>query len=93
MRSRISPENPGATRGMITGASRTKTAVIDPSTRVTSSSSVDARRKASRVFPFSSCSVKIGTKAGCSAASANRARTRFGTWKAIVKADIGPLTP
>ena len=40
-----------------------------------------------------SSSVKTGTKAGCSAASANRARIRFGTWKAIVKADIGPLTP
>ena len=42
---------------------------------------------------FSICSVKIGTNAGWSAASANRLRIRFGTWKAIVNADIGPVTP
>jgi hypothetical protein len=37
--------------------------------------------------------VKTGTNAPCSAASANRARIRFGNWNAIVKADIAPLTP
>ena len=37
--------------------------------------------------------MKTGTKAGCRAASANSARIRFGTGKAIVKADIGPLMP
>ncbi len=78
---------------MITGASRTKKAVIAPSTIVTSSSRVEARRKASLWLPCSSCSVKTGTKAGCSAASAKSARTRLGTWKAIVNADIGPFTP
>ena len=70
-----------------------KKAVIAPSTMVTSRSRVEAMRKASRYLPFSICSVKIGTKAGCRAASAKRARIRFGTWKATVKADIGPLIP
>jgi hypothetical protein len=37
--------------------------------------------------------VKTGTNAAWIAASANRDRTRFGTWKAIVKADIAPLIP
>ena len=37
--------------------------------------------------------MKTGTKAPCSAESANSARTRFGTWKAIVNADIAPVTP
>ena len=32
--------------------------------------------------------MKTGTNAPCSAESANSARTRFGTWKAIVNADI-----
>ena len=54
---------------------------------------VDARRKASRLLPRSRCSVNTGTKAAWIAASANRLRTRFGTWKAIVKADTAPLTP
>ena len=54
---------------------------------------VEASRNASCLFPFSSCSVKTGTKAAWIAASANRLRTRFGAWKAIVNADIGPLTP
>ena len=55
--------------------------------------SVEASLKASRLSPFSSCSVKTGTNAAWIAASANRLRIRFGTWKAIVNADIGPLTP
>ena len=37
--------------------------------------------------------MNTGTKAAWIAASANRLRTRFGTWKAIVNADIAPLTP
>ena len=45
---RISPSKPGAKSGMITGASRTKRAVIAPRTSVTSSSRVEARRNASR---------------------------------------------
>ena len=54
---------------------------------------VDARRNASRLLPRSSCSVKTGTNAAWIAASAKRLRTRLGTWKAIVNADIAPLTP
>ena len=52
-----------------------------------------ASRNASRRSPRSSFSVNTGTKAAWIAASANRLRTRFGTWKAIVNADIAPLTP
>ena len=37
--------------------------------------------------------MNTGTKAAWIAASANRLRTRFGTWKATVKADIGPNVP
>ena len=55
--------------------------------------SVEASRNASRLLPASSCSVKTGTNAPCRAASANRLRTRFGIWKAIVKADIAGPTP
>ena len=55
--------------------------------------SEEASRKASRRLPCSSCSVKTGTNAAWIAASANRLRTRFGTWKAIVKADIWAVTP
>ena len=55
--------------------------------------SVEASRNASRWSPCSSCSVNTGTNAAWIAASANRLRTRFGTWKAIVNADIAALTP
>ncbi len=49
VRSRIAAlSKPGAKSGMITGAKRTKKAVIAPSTIVISSSMVEARRKASR---------------------------------------------
>ena len=52
--------------------------------------SVEASRSASRLrCPARSSSVKTGTNAALSAASANRLRTRFGTWKAIVNADDG----
>ena len=68
---------------------RMNSAVIPVRTSVTRKISVDARRKASRLFPRWSFSVKTGTKAAWIAASANRLRTRFGTWKAIVNADIG----
>jgi hypothetical protein len=37
--------------------------------------------------------VKTGTNAAWIAASANSERTRLGTWKAIVNADIAPLIP
>ena len=70
-----------------------KSAVTAPSTSRIRKKSEDATRNASRRSPFSSSSVNTGTKAPCRAKSANSARTRFGTWKAIVNADIAPLTP
>ena len=70
-----------------------KSAVTAPSTRQIRKKSVDATRKASLRSPFSSSSVNTGTNAPWSAESANSARTRFGTWKAIVNADIAPVTP
>ena len=85
--------NPGANSGMITGASSTNSAVSEPSTTAITNTSADATRNASARPRFSSCSVKTGTNAAWSAASANRLRIRFGTWNAIVNALIGPLTP
>ena len=54
---------------------------------------VEASRNASILRPRSSCSVKTGTNAACRAASANSERTRLGTRKAIVNADIWMPTP
>ena len=54
---------------------------------------LEATRNASRRLPFSISSVKTGTNAPWSAESANSARIRFGTWNAIVNADIAPVTP
>ena len=93
VRSRSSPSKPGAKIGTSSGAARTKIAVIAPRTIVTRKISWEASLNASRRSPCSSFSTKTGTKAAWIAASANRLRTRFGTWKAIVKADIGPLIP
>ena len=70
-----------------------KSAVIAASPSVTRKIRSAARRNASRRFCCSSCSVNTGTNAAWIAASANRLRTRFGTWKAIVNADIAALTP
>ena len=67
--------------------------MIAPRISVTRKSIVEASRNASRRSPFSSNSVKTGTNAAWMAASANRLRTRFGTWNAIVNADIGPSVP
>ena len=64
-----------------------------PSTSVIRKNRLEATRNASRRSPFSSSSVNTGTNAPWSAESANSARTRLGTWKAIVKADIAPVTP
>ena len=64
-----------------------------PRTSAIRKSRLDATRNASRRSPFSSSSVNTGTKAPWSAESANRARIRLGTWKAMVKADIAPDTP
>ena len=78
---------------MIGSAKRMNSAVTSPSTSRIRKNRLDATWNASRLRPFSSSSVKTGTKAPCSAESANSARIRLGTWKAIVNADIAPLTP
>ncbi len=78
---------------MIGSASSTNSAVSAPITRQIRKNRLDATRKASLRSPFSSNSVKTGTKAPCRAESANSARTRLGTWKAIVNADMAPETP
>ncbi len=79
--------------GMITPAARMKNAVIAPSAISMIQNSVEASRNASRRRPCWSRSVKTGTNAADSAALANRLATRFGTWKAIVNAEAGPVTP
>ena len=79
--------------GMRYGAITTKNAVMPVSTRPTRKMRVEASRNASLNSRFWRCSVNTGTNAAWIAASANRLRTRFGTWKAIVNADIAPLTP
>jgi hypothetical protein len=85
---------PGSPNGrMIQGASRIRSAVRAPSPRSTSQNRLDATRQARRRSPFSSNSVKIGTNAEERAASATSARTRFGTWKATVKALTLPAAP
>ena len=78
---------------MRSGAARMKRAVIPPTTRRKSQKTVDATRQARAFSPFSSSSLKTGTNADESAASATSARTRFGIWKATVKALIGPRAP
>ena len=84
---------PGASSGMITGASSVKSTVSAPSTKMIRKKRLEATWKASLRLPFSSSSAKTGTNAPWSAASANSARIRFGNWNAIVNADIAPLTP
>ena len=54
---------------------------------------LDATRQARRRSPFSSRSLKTGTKADERAASATSARIRFGIWNATVNALIGPAAP
>ena len=73
--------------GMIACAAMMKTAVIAPSAITMIQKTVEARRKASLRRPSCRSSVKTGTNAAESAALANRLLTRFGTWKAIVKAE------
>src|SRR3984893_2867131 len=79
--------------GMTTPAPRMKNAVIAPRTISMIQSSVEASRSASLRLPCWSSSVNTGTNAADSAALANRLLTRLGTWKAIVKAEKGPLVP
>ena len=79
--------------GMTYGAMTMKSTVIAPSTTRISPNSAPASWKASLRFFCSSSSVKTGTNAALSAESATSARSRFGTWKAIVKAEKGPEVP
>ena len=78
---------------MSDGAARMKSAVSPPRPSSTSQKTVDATRQARARSPFSSSSLKTGTKADESAASATSARTRFGIWNATVKALIWPRAP
>ena len=78
---------------MTSGAKTIRSAVIAPRPRRRSQKRVEATRQARLRSPFSSSSLKTGTKAEESAASATRARTRFGTWNATVKALIRPAAP
>ena len=70
-----------------------KTAVTPPRTSSVSQKSVEATRHARFRSPFSSSSLKTGTNAPESAASATSARTRFGIWIATVNALMSPETP
>ena len=67
-----------------------KTAVIALRASSISQKSVEATRQARARSPFSSSSLKTGTKAPVKAASATSARIRFGIWNATVNALIGP---
>ena len=79
---------------MIHGAASMNSAVIAVRPRSRSQIRLDATRQARARSPFSRSSVKTGTKAPVSAASATSARTRFGTWKATVNALMpAPSTP
>src|SRR5215211_1083083 len=78
---------------MTHGASSMKRAVMPVRPRRTSQKRVEATRHARARWPFSSISLNTGTNADESAASATRARRRFGTWKATVNALISPWTP
>jgi hypothetical protein len=78
---------------MTSGASSTKAAVSTPSTASSRPASALASWNASRRRLCSSRSLKTGTNAELSAASATSARIRLGIWKASVNADAGPVVP
>ena len=81
---------PGSPKMPIThGAMRMKSAVSAVRPSSISQKSVDATRQA-RFLSFSRRSVKTGTNADESAASATSARKRFGSWNATVNALILP---
>jgi hypothetical protein len=85
--------NPGAISCMIGSVNSMKRSVSRLSASRMRKNRLDATWNASRLRPFSSSSVKTGTKAPWSAESAKNARTRLGTWKAMVNADMAPETP
>ena len=70
-----------------------KSAVTPPSPSSVSQRRDDATRHARLRSPFSSRSLKTGTKADESAASATSARIVLGTRNAMLNAFTGPLTP
>ena len=85
---------PGSPNGaMISGAKTIRRAVSAPRPSSSSQNRVDATRHARLRSPFSSSSLKTGTNADESAASATSERKRFGTWKATVKALTLPAAP
>ena len=72
---------PGSPNMPIThGATRMKSAVSAVSPSSISQKRLEATRQARRRSPFSISSLKTGTNADESAASATSARTRFGNW-------------
>ena len=85
----VERRDPSMKRGMITPARSMNSTVMTLSTARISPNSAAASWNASLRCLCSSSSVKTGTKAAQSAESANRLRTRFGTWNAAVNADIG----
>jgi hypothetical protein len=78
---------------MIHGANTMKRIVALPSPTRIIQKSVEATRQARARSPFSRSSLKTGTNAEESAASATSARTVFGIRKAISNALMGPRTP
>ena len=84
---------PGLPKTPIThGATRMNNALSAVSPSSISQKRLDATRQA-RFGSFFSRSMKTGTNADESAASATSARTRFGNWNAIVNALIFPAVP
>ena len=78
-------------KGRIThGATSMKSAVSPLRPSSISQKRLEATRQARLRSPFSSRSLKTGTNAEESAASATSARTRFGIWNATVNALIAP---
>ena len=74
------------------GARRMKSALSAVRPSNINQKSVDATRHA-RFLSVRRRSMKTGTNADESAASATSARTRFGSWNAIVNALIFPAAP
>ena len=85
--------SPPVIGGITHGAITMNTIVSAPSTTRISPNSAPASSNASRRLRCSSSSVKTGTNAADSAESATSARSRFGTWNAIVNAENGPEVP
>ena len=78
---------------MIHGAMTMNSAVSPPSPSRTSQKRLDATRQARLRSPFTSSSLKTGTNADESAASATSARTVFGIRNATSNALIAPTVP